>query len=279
MLEFCDCANVFGIAILAIGFRMVSEKVASHEADIRLFGQRVGFAAFLLYGLRVLWLYGLDIADLICGTVRAAALAFLAVGVTITLVTPTLFVFEKMRWWRQRDERKRKAADEECRTNQRAEQRQRDQEAMAEQRERSERAQKERLARERKERSARERLRSKCRLHYEKHCEALQTSISRERFAALLDEELGDHVPIEEAKKRAAKLKKILADKAEANVQAGDEVSSPYESLNEITERFEAERDEILSSTYDEITKDSLIADLNREEDRAVREYRARQSA
>lgn len=130
-------------------------------------------------------------------------------------------------------------------------------------------AERQRLERQRQaeEQQWRENVRYKIRLLYDRYAKELKTSISRRRFDEYFAIYLSDRYSAEEVERRGTLLQAMLLDtvKPEPPPRA-------RRTLPDIQADFARRREEVLTLSLDQDEKAALVAELNREEDKAIRE-------
>ncbi len=122
------------------------------------------------------------------------------------------------------------------------------------------------------ERKCRMNARFSCESLYDRLRQELSDKFSEERLAEYIEKYLRDDQPVEEVEERAVQLKTMLQELA---TRDGDDTPR-FQSLAEIREFYHQERLRVDDSQMDDDLKDTVLADLARDEELAIREFRMR---
>ncbi|MDP1796784.1 MAG: hypothetical protein Q8K78_04850 [Planctomycetaceae bacterium] len=286
------CTLIFLILLLT----MVGSPFVARSPELHNSGLRIAAGIGLVYAALAIAERGLGTAgDIAALVMRSLAAGGVMLGPTWIILSVFSYFFDHLRRIsaasvaraearrRERERQKQDAADQERRRRVDMEwertrpQRERAAQAAAElarlaaerQQQEAVLAAEERLQEARRqtnEQRRREDVRYQSRLLFDRYAAALKTSINQKRFDEYLATYLSDRYSAEQVETRGAQLQAMLRD----IVQPGPP-ARPRRSLSEIQDEFTQRRTEIAALSLDEESKAALIADLNREEDKAIR--------
>ncbi len=284
-----ETSDVCSLSFLIMLLTLVGQPFVARSPELHNLGVRIAAGVGLVYA-------GLTILERDLGTAgEIAALVLRSLAAGGVVLGPTWIVLSVGAY--VRDQHRRMSAAAEARAAARRRERER-RKQDAEEKERRRRADREwertRPERERATREAadqaarraqieaerkhqealrqtdeqrrREEVRYKCRLLYDRYAKELKTSMSQKRFDEYFATYLSDRYSAEEVERRGRELQAMLLDTVRP--------ASPTRqrrTLSEIQEEFTRRRNEVQTTSLDEDAKAALVADLNREEDKAIR--------
>lgn len=112
-----------------------------------------------------------------------------------------------------------------------------------------------------------EKVRFECRVFYDSLPDQVRDNFSLSEFDAYFSKFIGPHLTVQEIIERAAKLRALLSDRTNTGM-------GRFQSLQSIVGHFRQLQDEVSSSGLPQDVQESLIADLQMDQARAIREFR-----
>ncbi len=122
------------------------------------------------------------------------------------------------------------------------------------------------------DRQIRDDARFACQLFYDQHAVDLEPLFSQLRIAEYFNAYMSDEHSVEQVKLRGEQLQKLLTDLLERN----GALTAQYNSILEIKNAFDGQRQSIANAGLEKETEQSLLAEIARDEQRTMREFHER---
>ena len=278
--------NDFGALIIVIAvLSWLGSFAMRNEEGLRRIATRMTFGVFVAYLVGQIWFLGAQMPGLIViRIVRAAIAASLTFAVaslalpiglnTWQICSQPMYRLAKHYWYWIDTKRRRECELEQQRQEQfdvMLRERTAELEARFAHENELETAKRQAAEREKRDRKrhARDGILFHCRLFYDGLDETLRKEFTTETLQTYFDTFMGADLPIEHIEERAEHLLAMLSKKS-----GGTNSNSGAASVAELIQQFEEQRIAIRDSTMDDNRKESLLAELAMEHDRALRAFR-----
>ena len=269
IINFIDDGDPFSLLCLAAILAFVGAKMASSESSIRQWGWRMAAGSYVMFGVYAGYtLKPTSASDLVQIAFRGLLAAGIALGVTwiilpiVAFVVGPLLNFGRDRLTASKREAKRRKEEEFRHVSlEEAQRRQAQEDADRQARERQAATQKTADGRRRDD------ARMRCMTLYDRYGPALADQFPRERLQEHFELYMSDASPTEVVEQRAMAIMGLINDWVEQH-KSGQK--KRFVALAEIAADFQAKRDEVPGLPYDDDVKDSLLTNINKEEDNAI---------
>jgi len=250
------------IAILAF----VGSKMTEGSEATRRWGWRLAAAAFVGYAIYAGYAQQIDdVSGWLHAVLRGLLAAGLALGISWILFPMIAFPFRCVRALAQSMAFHWKATAYKRNTAHQVSH----EEALREQAERNEQANRE-ASRRANDSRRREDARMRCFMLHDRHSAALADRFPRERLREYLDRYLADATSPEIVEERGRALIALIEEWV-AQDEARKEMT--FQSLEELAGFFQKQRDELARLSYDEEIRESLMTNINVQEEHAIRRF------
>ena len=266
ILTMIDQSDAASLLVLIGLLAFVGSKMAEHDATLRQWGRRIAAGAFVAYGvLGVAFLPAADVQDWLHVAFRGLLAAGLALGLAWVLLPVGAFTVRSFGSFPRSLFGRKTVAKTSHDTEEH-----RQQEAMREQAEDRRAHEQHEAARRAVDSRRRDDARMRCLMFYDRHGDVLAERFPRERLQEYFAQYMPDTSPAEIVEERAQTLITLLEQSIE---HANSRQTKRFKSLEELADFFQGQREELSRLSYSNEIKDSLITNINSQENEAVRRF------
>jgi len=267
--------NFLALCIVILVLYWVGQQAVARLESARAWGWRLALATFSLYLVSAVLLHGISDAEQLASSCSHALLAGgLALGTSWIVLAISQFAWRELigtpirSIQRAREQRQRDAERERASERSRLAQRERETREIEERQQKLTADEQKQISNQR-----RQDARFACEWLYDRHRVSLADKFPQRRLDEYFQRYLGDNHPPEEVERRAEQLQAMLRELLDHETNGR---KPRFDSIAELNADFDRQRQDLLGSPMDGERVSNLLAYLERERERAIREFNKR---